>query len=74
MWGVFLHDGPVQSFEEAKGSDAPAFARFHRAALERGVFFAPSAFEAGFLSTEHGEEEIVRTLDVVEEAAEAVRR
>jgi glutamate-1-semialdehyde 2,1-aminomutase len=74
MWGVFLHDGPVRNFEEAKGSDAAAFARFHGAALDRGVFFAPSAFEAGFLSTEHGEEEILRTLKVVEEAGEAVRR
>jgi glutamate-1-semialdehyde 2,1-aminomutase len=69
MWGVFLHDGPVHSFEEAKRSDAAAFGRFHRAALERGVFFAPSAFEAGFLSTVHGEEEIRLTLDAVEEAA-----
>jgi len=69
MWGVFLHEGPVQSFEEAKTSDVAAFRRFHRAALERGVFFAPSAFEAGFVSTLHGEEEVRFTLDVVEEAA-----
>jgi glutamate-1-semialdehyde 2,1-aminomutase len=69
MWGVFFHEGPVRSFEEAKGSDAAAFGRFHRAALERGVFFAPSAYEAGFLSTEHGEGEVLRTLDVVAQAA-----
>jgi len=71
MWGIFFHEGPVRSFEEAKGTDVAAFARFHRAALERGVFFAPSAFEAGFLSTAHGDAEIERTLDVVEEAAHA---
>jgi glutamate-1-semialdehyde 2,1-aminomutase len=69
MWGVFFHPGPVRSFEEAKQSDAACFARFHRAALERGVFFAPSAFEASFISTEHGAEEIRQTLDAVEEAA-----
>ena len=69
MWGVFFHDGPVHSFEDAKGSDAKAFARFHKAALDRGVFFAPSAFEAGFTSTEHRDEQIRFTLDVVEEAA-----
>jgi glutamate-1-semialdehyde 2,1-aminomutase len=74
MWGVFLHDGPVTSYEDAKGSNVPAFARFHRAALARGVFFAPSAFEAGFLSTVHGDEEIRRTLDVVEEAARVAVR
>jgi glutamate-1-semialdehyde 2,1-aminomutase len=45
------------------------FARFHRASLERGVFFAPSAFEASFLSTEHGADELRQTLDVVEVAA-----
>jgi glutamate-1-semialdehyde 2,1-aminomutase len=74
MWGVFLHEGPVRSYEEAKGSDVQAFARFHRAALERGVFFAPSAFEAGFLSTVHGDEEIRRTLEVVEESAREAAR
>jgi glutamate-1-semialdehyde 2,1-aminomutase len=69
MWGVYFHDGPVRSYEEAKGADAKAFARFHKAALDRGVFFAPSAFEAGFISTEHGDAEIQFTLDVVAEAA-----
>jgi glutamate-1-semialdehyde 2,1-aminomutase len=68
MWGVFLHEGPVRSFEEAKQSNATLFAAFHRAALGGGVFFAPSAFEAGFVSTEHGPEELRRTLDAVEEA------
>jgi glutamate-1-semialdehyde 2,1-aminomutase len=69
MFGVFLREGPVRSFEEARASDAALFARFHRAALERGVFFAPSPFEAGFLSTVHGDDEIDFTLDVVQEAA-----
>jgi glutamate-1-semialdehyde 2,1-aminomutase len=69
MFGVFLREGPVRSFEEARASDAELFARFHRAALERGVFFAPSPFEAGFLSTVHGDDEIQLTLDVVREAA-----
>src|SRR5687767_1383327 len=54
MLGVFFRDGAPRSFEEAKSSDAKAFARFHRAMLERGVFLAPSAFEAGFVSTVHG--------------------
>jgi glutamate-1-semialdehyde 2,1-aminomutase len=74
MWGVFLHKGPVHSFEEAKRSDAPLFARFHRAALDLGVFFAPSAFEAGFVSTEHGAEELRVTLEAVEEAARVATR
>ena len=69
MFGFFLREGPVRSFEDARTSDTATFSRFHRAALERGVFFAPSAFEAGFVSTEHGDEEIRTTLDAVEEAA-----
>ncbi len=69
MWGVFVRDEPVRSFEEAKDSDTSAFARFHRAALERGVFFAPSPFEAGFVSTAHDGTVIRETLDAVREAA-----
>ncbi len=72
MWGVFLHPGPVHSFEEAGRADTAAFGRFHRAMLERGVFLAPSPFEAGFLSVVHGEEEIERTLGAAREAAERI--
>jgi glutamate-1-semialdehyde 2,1-aminomutase len=69
MFGFFLREGPVRSFDEARTSDTDLFRRFHRAALERGVFFAPSPFEAGFLSTVHGDEEIQFTIDVAREAA-----
>jgi glutamate-1-semialdehyde 2,1-aminomutase len=74
MWGIFFHKGPVRSFEEAKQSNAVAFARFHQAALDGGVFFAPSAFEASFLSTEHGADVLRQTLDVVEVAAQTAAR
>lgn len=69
MFGVFLREGPVRSFDEARGADTALFQRFHRAALERGVFFAPSPFEAGFLATVHGDDEIQFTIDVAHEAA-----
>lgn len=69
MWGVFLRGGPVRSFEEARESRTDLFSRFHAAALERGVFLAPSPFEAAFVSTEHGPAEVAHTLDVVREAA-----
>ncbi len=71
MWGVFLREGPVRSFEEASEGDAERFRRFHRAALERGIFFAPSPFEAGFVSVVHGEEELEVTLRAVREATAA---
>ena len=73
MWGIFLHPGPVRSFEEAKGCDAARFGRFHREMLNRGVFLAPSPYEAGFLSVRHGEEELQLTLEAAREAVEAVR-
>jgi glutamate-1-semialdehyde 2,1-aminomutase len=71
MLGVFFREEAPRSFEEAKTSDAQAFARFHRAMLERGVFLAPSAFEAGFVSTAHGDAEIELTLAAARDAAAA---
>jgi glutamate-1-semialdehyde 2,1-aminomutase len=72
MWGVFFHPGPVRSFEEAGEADVGTFGRFHREMLRRGVFLAPSPFEAGFLSVRHGDDEIEATLAAAREAAEAV--
>lgn len=68
MFGIFFRDGPVRDYGEARESDTAFFARYFQACLRRGVFFAPSAFEAGFLSTAHGDDEIERTLAVVGEA------
>ena len=71
MWGVFLREGPVRSFEDAQKADTEAFARFHAAARRAGVFFAPSQFEAGFVSVAHGEEEFHRTQEAIEAGARA---
>ncbi|MBI4538347.1 MAG: glutamate-1-semialdehyde 2,1-aminomutase [Gemmatimonadetes bacterium] len=68
MWGIYLRRGPVRSFEEARESDTEAFARLHRGCLARGVFFAPSAFEAGFLSTAHTDQDIDGTIEAVGKA------
>jgi glutamate-1-semialdehyde 2,1-aminomutase len=73
MWGFFFHEGPIRSFEDASRADTARFARFHREMLARGVFLAPSAFEAGFVSLMHGEKELEWTLKAAREAAEAVR-
>ncbi len=72
MWGIFFHPGPVGSFEEAQKSDVERFKRFHKEMLERGVFLAPSAFEAGFVSVRHGEAELQLTIEAARGAAEAV--
>ncbi len=68
MWGIFFRERPVRSYAEARASDAELFARYFRGCLARGVFFAPSPFEAGFLSTAHGAEEIERTVAAAGEA------
>jgi glutamate-1-semialdehyde 2,1-aminomutase len=68
MFGVFFSDVPVDTYDRAVACDTAAFKRFFHAMLERGVFLAPSAFEAGFVSSAHGETEISRTLEAAREA------
>jgi glutamate-1-semialdehyde 2,1-aminomutase len=68
MFGMFFSDVPVTSWDTAKAADTARFAAFHAAMLDRGVYLAPSQFEAGFLSTEHGDSEIDATLDAAREA------
>jgi glutamate-1-semialdehyde 2,1-aminomutase len=53
--------------------DREAFNRFFHEMLERGVYFAPSAFEAGFMSTAHDDGVIAETLDAARKAFAAVR-
>lgn len=73
MWGFFLHDGPVRSFDDAKQSDVALFRKVFHAARERGVYLAPSAFEAGFVSAAHGAEEIRRTVEAAGAAFQRMR-
>ena len=58
----FFTSGPVTNFAQAAQSDTAAFARFHRAMLDQGIWLPPSQFEAAFLSTAHGEEEVRATV------------
>jgi len=68
MFGIFFRGKPPTSFAEVMASDKDAFNRFFHAALERGVYFAPSAFEAGFVSAAHTEADIAETIEVAEKA------
>ena len=72
MGCAFFHDGPVRNFAEAAESDTTRYARFFWAMLERGVYFAPSQFEACFLSLAHTEADIDRTLDAAEQVFAAL--
>ncbi len=67
MFGFFFTEGPVHNYDDAKKCDLVKFSRFHRGMLERGVYLAPSQFEAGFTSFAHTEADIDRTLAVARE-------
>jgi glutamate-1-semialdehyde 2,1-aminomutase len=71
MFGFFFHPGPVECFADAKQSHAGRFRRFFAAMLAAGVYLAPSAYEAGFVSLAHGHREIGATLEA---ARGALRR
>jgi glutamate-1-semialdehyde 2,1-aminomutase len=62
MLCAFLTKGPVVDYASAKQSDTQAYARWFRRMLEEGVYFAPSQFEAAFLSTAHTAQDIARTV------------
>jgi glutamate-1-semialdehyde 2,1-aminomutase len=62
MFGLFFSAEPVTSFAQAMACDREAFNRFFHAMLERGVYFAPSPFEAGFMSMAHDDDVIAATL------------
>ncbi len=68
MFGFFFRADPVRSFSDAKTADVERFRRFFHAALRRGVYLAPSAFEAGFVSAAHGDAEIASTLERLDAA------
>jgi glutamate-1-semialdehyde 2,1-aminomutase len=66
MFCLYFTSGPVRNVTEAMTADRAKFARFFHGCLERGVYFAPSQFEAGFLSLAHTPEDIDATARVVE--------
>jgi glutamate-1-semialdehyde 2,1-aminomutase len=68
MWTWFFTATTVTDFASAATSDTAAFARFHRAMLERGVWLPPSQYEAVFLGTAHSMEDIQQTVNAAREA------
>ncbi len=62
MFGVYFSDAPPASFADVMASDRDAFNRFFHAMLEAGHYFAPSAFEAGFVSAAHTDADIAATV------------
>jgi len=72
MFCLFLAAGPIVDLASAKRSDLKMFAKFFHACLKRGVYFAPSQFETGFISTAHTRENIECTGAVMREALETL--
>jgi glutamate-1-semialdehyde 2,1-aminomutase len=70
--GLFFADAPVTDYETARGADAKRYARFFQAMLARGVFLAPSPFEALFPSVAHDDAVIDRTVAAAADAAAEV--
>ncbi len=68
MFCLFFTEQPVHCLEDAKTSDTAAFRRFFHKSLERGAYFAPSPFEAGFLSLAHSPQDIADTLEILRPA------
>jgi glutamate-1-semialdehyde 2,1-aminomutase len=68
MWGFFFRAEPVRDFAAGKESDTALFKRFFHAALERGVYLAPSPFEAAFMSAAHSDDDVALALDRMDEA------
>ncbi|MDP1786401.1 glutamate-1-semialdehyde 2,1-aminomutase [Nitrosomonas sp.] len=64
MFGLYFRKSIPTSFAEVMQCDKEAFNRFFHAMLDEGVYFAPSAFEAGFVSSMHGDNELDKTLSV----------
>jgi glutamate-1-semialdehyde 2,1-aminomutase len=68
MFCLFFTPDPVVDLASAKRSDIVKFARFFRSCLERGIYFAPSQFESGFLSVAHGTADLETTARVMRES------
>ncbi len=67
MFGLFFNADKVETYAQATACDGDRFKRFFHGMLERGVFLAPSAFEAGFMSAAHDDGIIDATLDAARE-------
>jgi len=67
MFTFFFTEGPVTDWESAKRSDTQCFAKFFHFMLERGIYLAPSQFEAGFVSVAHSADDIGATVEAARE-------
>jgi len=72
MFCLFFARRPIVDLADAKRSNLKMFAKFFHACLGRGVYFAPSQFEAGFISTAHTPDDVERTAKVIGETLRSI--
>jgi glutamate-1-semialdehyde 2,1-aminomutase len=72
MFGLFFAEQPVTSFAEVTACDEDVFKRFFHLMLDRGIYLAPSMYEAGFVSSTHTEAVIERTLKAAKASFQAL--
>jgi glutamate-1-semialdehyde 2,1-aminomutase len=68
MFTIFFTNEPVTNWESAKKSDTQRFGAFHRRMLERGIYLAPSQFEAAFVSAAHTEQDVRKTVEAFQQS------
>jgi glutamate-1-semialdehyde 2,1-aminomutase len=71
---LFFTDGPVSDYADAKKSDSALFAMFFHNMLSRGIFMAPSPYEALFISTAHTDADIDRAITAAHESLASMRK
>ena len=72
MFGIYFSELPPNSFDEIMNSDREKFNKFFHSMLEQGIYFGPSAFEAGFVSAAHTEKDINDTIEASSKAFESL--
>ena len=72
MFGIYFSELPPNSFDEIMNSDRERFNKFFHSMLEQGIYFGPSAFEAGFVSAAHTENDIDDTIEASSKAFESL--
>lgn len=73
MFGLFFTDKPVNSYKDALTSDIDFFKKFYHGLLDRGIYLAPSAFEAGFISSAHTYEDLDSTIIAIDETLTEIK-
>ena len=74
MFGIYFAATPPDSFASVMASNKDSFNRFFHRMLDAGIYFAPSAFEAGFVSAAHSTADIEATIGVADQALAELSR